>query len=412
MIELQHSGPLNIIGLMSGTSADGVDAAFVTIQGVPPDVTLELRAWACFPFASELRETILAQCDPGRSSVDCLCVLSVALAEEYALASHAVAEMASCPLGDVAAIACHGQTVWHQPNPLRCGTDDHRGTLQIGNAAVLAARTGCTVVSDFRSADMAVGGQGAPLIPFADWALLSSPSEVRAVQNIGGIANVTYMPPDGRLDDIVAFDTGPGNMVIDAVAAALTDGARACDEGGAWAAMGKPSATVIAEIVENHAFFRRPPPKSTGREEFGQGFVRNTFLPACAAARLSGADIVATATALTAETIADAYRRWLPQDALPETIIVGGGGARNLTLMHMLSARLSPARLTTHEEFGIPDDAKEAIGFALLGYETLCGRASNVPSATGAAYRAVLGSITPAPRVYEARRPANAWDQG
>ncbi len=393
-----HSGPMNVIGLMSGTSADGVDAALVTIEGVAPDVRVQLRAFTCVPFAPALRDEILAACDRKTAALDRLCVLSFALGEEYAKAARAVAESASCSLAEVAAIACHGQTVWHQPNPLRCGAGEYRGTMQLGNAAVLAARTGCTVVSDFRSADMAAEGQGAPLIPYADWALLSSPVEARAVQNIGGIANVTYLPAGCSAEGVVAFDTGPGNMVIDAVMSELTGGALTYDDGGEMAASGTASDVVVADVLASHPFFRRPPPKSTGREEFGWPFVRETFLPRCVAAGLSDADIVATATSLTVEAIADAYRRWIPADAWPRAVIVGGGGARNRTLMALLAERLAPARLTTHAEFGIPDDAKEAIGFALLGYETLCGRASNVPSATGAGYRAVLGSITPASR--------------
>ncbi|MBM3492944.1 MAG: anhydro-N-acetylmuramic acid kinase, partial [Armatimonadetes bacterium] len=308
-------------------------------------------------------------------------------------------------MADIAALACHGQTVWHQPSPARCGDGEYRGTMQIVSAATLAARTGCPVVSDFRTADMAAGGQGAPLVPYADWVLLSRAGEARIMLNIGGIANVTYLPSCDRLDRIAAFDTGPGNMVVDGVVRVLTHGAKAYDVDGAWAAAGRPSQVVVESVMATCPFLRQPPPRSTGREQFGRAFVEETFLPSCREARLSDADTVATATSLTAHTIADALSRWpigeTPADQnvadARATVIVGGGGARNSTMMRMLAERLAPARLTTHEEFGIPNDAKEAIAFAILGYATLCGLPSNVPSATGAAYPAVLGSITPAP---------------
>jgi anhydro-N-acetylmuramic acid kinase len=402
-----YSDGTRIIGLMSGTSADGVDAAMVSISGQGRATRVSVLAFITRPFSPVLRSEILTACDAERARVDRLCVLNVALAEEYALAARAVADRADVPLEEVAAIACHGQTVWHQPQPMQCGEQAYRGTLQLGAPAVLAARTGCTVVSDFRSADMAAGGQGAPLVPYADWALLTSDVEARAVQNIGGIANVTYLPARGQLDDVIAFDTGPGNMVIDAVVAALTDGELSYDRDGAWAAEGTPSEAVIADMMESCSFFGLAPPKSTGREQFGRAFVEREFLPRCARAGLNRQDTVATATALTAETIADAYRRWLSGYGMPQTVIVGGGGASNATLIRILAERLSRSRVTRHDEFGIPDDGKEAIAFALLGYETLAGRPANVPSATGAAYRAVLGSITPPPRERGLRWSAN-----
>lgn len=387
-----------IIGLMSGTSADGVDAALVDIRGANRAEVVRCVAFHCVPFPERLRQAILDQCDRERSSVDVLCVLATALAHQYASAAQAVADQAGISLEDVAAIACHGQTVWHQPEPMEGLEGSYRATMQIGSAAAIAAATGCAVISDFRSADMAAGGQGAPLVPYADWALLTRIGEPRAVQNIGGIANVTYLPADGALEGVMAFDTGPGNMVIDQVAAILSHGTMAFDRSGSWAAQGEPAEDVVQRILSDEPFFSCPPPKSTGRELFGREFVERRFLPQCSARGLSDADTMATATALTARSIEIAYRRWLAPRGMPGTAIVGGGGVHNLTLMRMLGSALSPIRLTTHEEFGIHNDAKEAIAFAVLGYETLHGRPSNVPGATGASYPCVLGSVTLPPR--------------
>jgi anhydro-N-acetylmuramic acid kinase len=276
------------------------------------------------------------------------------------------------------------------------------GTLQIGEPAVIAARTGCRVVADFRAADIALGGQGAPLVPFADYALFSTAAETRAVQNLGGIANVTFLPAGGTLDDVRAFDTGPGNMLLDALTRRVTEGAAAFDTDGSLAAQGQAASALLGEFL-THPYFALPPPKSTGREAFGAPFAERFFRFAQAQS-LSPADTLATATALTAETVARAYRDWLLPHAPVQTVILGGGGVHNGTLVRMLAERLAPARLTTHAEFGLPDDAKESVAFALLAYETLHGRPSNVPAATGARGRAILGKIV-LPPADSAQRP-------
>ncbi len=379
----------HMIGLMSGTSVDGVDAALVHIEGSGRSIRVRVLAHTCVPYSDAERCAILRLCDASTSAVPDLCVAGEMLAHRFADASEAVARLAGVPLGEVLAIASHGQTVWHQPALREFGGAVYRGTLQIGSAAELAARTGCAVVSDFRSADMAAGGQGAPLVPYADWALLTSVSEARAVQNIGGIANVTYLPRDASVDRVVAFDTGPGNMVIDALVRLQSGGARSCDEGGQTAARGKVDDALLNELLE-HPFFRQAPPRTTGREEFGAAYAADLWSDA-ARRGIAYADLVATATALTAESIARAYREHLGQ---VDTVVVGGGGAHNRTLMAMLAERLAPARLTTHEEYGIPGDAKEAIAFAILGYEAMMERPSNVPSATGARRPVILGSVT------------------
>ena len=372
-----------LIGLMSGTSADGIDAALVEISGAPPFWNWKLIAFVCLPWSEAIRAEILDACLP-HATVEQMVPLNTRLGEAFAAAAQAVADEANIPLSQIDAIASHGQTVRHIAGGAKSGG---RGTLQIGEAAVIAARTGCRVVSDFRAADMALGGQGAPLVPFADYAFFASTSETRAVQNIGGIANVTYLPKNGTLADLLAFDTGPGNMLMDALVFRLTDGECKFDVNGEMAAQGKIHSGLIQSML-NLSYFAVSPPKSCGREQFGAEFT-DYFLNAANLLKLSPQDILATATALTAETIAQAYRNFLLPRGAIDTVIVGGGGAHNPTLMRMLTERLTPARVTNHAECGLPDDAKEAVAFALLGYETLNGRPSNVPAATGASGPAI-----------------------
>lgn len=382
---------MKIIGLMSGTSADGIDAALVEISGGPGCWDWKLAAFVCLPWPEAIREAILRACLPD-ATVEQIVPLNVELGEKFADAARLVAEKARIALSEIDAIASHGQTVRHisvQAGAMgQCG----RGTLQIGEAAIIAARTGCKIVSDFRAADMALGGQGAPLVPFADYAFFASTTETRAIQNIGGIANVTYLPKNGTLADLIAFDTGPGNMLMDALVFRLTNGERKFDQNGEMAARGQIHSGLL-NIALAAAYFALTPPKSCGREQFGAAFTE-TFWNAAQRFSLSSEDLLATATAFTAESIAQAYRNFLPPRGAMDTVIVGGGGASNLTLMRMLAERSKPARITTHAEFGLPDDAKEAVAFALLAYETLNGRPSNVPAATGASGPAVLGKVS------------------
>lgn len=388
---------MRIIGIMSGTSVDAVDAALVEFREQDGKSTVQLLAFVALPFSSNLRRSILDACDLDRNRVDRTCVLGTALAHQYAEAARQVAREAGVSLIEVDAIACHGQTIWHQPEPLAIGDRAYRGTMQIGSSAVLAAETGVPVVSDFRSADMAAGGQGAPLVPYADFVLFGDSREHRAVQNIGGIANVTHLPAGGDLSSVTAFDTGPGNMVVDEVVRTLTGGNEQFDRDGHLAAAGTPDMKLVNELMDRVPFFSMPPPKSTGRELFGRAFVHEQFLPSARGRGLTLTDMVATATALTAYSIATAYERWLRPRGYPARVIVGGGGVHNQTLMAMLRRFVSPAVFETHADHGIPDDAKEAIAFAILAHATLQGKPANVPSATGARYPAILGSVTPAP---------------
>jgi len=382
--------PQIFVGLMSGTSADGIDAVVAEISGSGRRLCAHVLAHTHQPFPPELRRHILRVCLHG--TVAEICELNFALGERFSRAALAAIRRAKLKPRDIAAIGSHGQTIHHLPNART------PSTLQIGEPAVIAERTGIPTVADFRVRDVAAGGQGAPLVPYADWALFTDHTRPRIVQNIGGIGNLTFLPPRGELDDVIAFDTGPGNMVIDAAVTALTHGRQTFDRDGRLAARGTVSETLLAELM-THPFLRRRPPKTTGREEFGEIFV-GPLLASAQRRRLRPEDMVATATAFTAASIADAYRRFVfPKLKTAELtqfqIILGGGGAHNPTLRRMLARQSGVRELLTHEDFGIANAAKEALAFALLAHETLLGRPGNVPSATGACHAVVLGKLVP-----------------
>jgi anhydro-N-acetylmuramic acid kinase len=376
---------VKVLGLMSGTSADGIDAALTDITGAPPHLNARLILHTHIAFTSEQRAEIFALFDPSTGSVDRICHMNFQLGEWFAAAALQAVAQANLKPTDIDLIGSHGQTIYHAVD----ADSPIKSTLQIGEAAVIAARTGITTVADFRVADVAAGGQGAPLISYIDWLLLRHESRCRAIQNIGGIANVTYLAP-GDDSAVIAFDTGPGNMLIDAAVNSATDGEQTYDEDGAWAASGKVDRALLAELMA-HPFLSRRPPKTTGREQFGVHYA-NELWSRAQSQGISDADLVATLTAFTAKSIADAYRRFLPQ--MPDEVILGGGGAKNPILLALLREALDPIAVTTHEALGIPDDAKEALAFAVLAYETLHGRAGNLPNCTGASRRTVLGKIT------------------
>jgi anhydro-N-acetylmuramic acid kinase len=351
-----------------------------------------------------------------------VCELNVLVGEAFAQTAIAAAAAAGLTLDQIDLIASHGQTVYHQVAP-----DRARSTLQLGAPAVIAETTGRTVLADFRPRDIAAGGQGAPLVPYLDMLLWSHPSRSRALQNIGGIANVTYLPATGRprtenreprtvsspLSVVsyngqrttdngqpIAFDTGPGNALIDEAARALTSGASDYDRDGAWAASGRADERLLAEWLGD-PYFLQPPPKSTGREYFSRAYAQRC-LDVARGRGLSDADIIATLTALTARSIAQAYARFLP--ALPDELILSGGGARNPTLLRMLAEALPATAIRRSEELGLASGAKEALAFAALGYASLHGWPANVPSCTGARHPAVLGSLTPGDNYLELLR--------
>jgi anhydro-N-acetylmuramic acid kinase len=369
-----------VIGLQSGTSADGTDAALCAISGHGEATHLQMRAFVTAPFPRALQERIFRVSEADATA---LCDLDVLLGEAFAEAAHAVCAAAGVAMSDVDLIGSHGQTAVHHPR----SAGALGATLQIGEAAVIAERTGRPVVSDFRVRDVAAGGEGAPLVPLVDHLLFHprTPGRRRALQNIGGIANVTLI--GASLAELVAFDTGPGNMPLDAVARAASGGADACDHDGRRAARGTVDAALLAEL-HRHPYLAQQLPKSTGRETFGKDFV----YPLLARFGSRMDDLLATLTRFVAETIARAYREVLP--AMPDEVYVSGGGALNPTLMRELAEALAPIPVAGSAALGIDPQAKEAIAFAVLANQTLFGAAGNVPAVTGASGARVLGKIS------------------
>jgi anhydro-N-acetylmuramic acid kinase len=386
--------PMTVAGIMSGTSADGIDVAFTRIepnQENPAYPKLDLLGHAGFPFSSALRRAVLASMDAPKISTAELARLNWRLGQAYAEALSAARERHPWALD---LIGCHGQTIYHQATPARYLGRTAACTWQIGEMAIMAQQSGVPVVSNFRPADMVAGGQGAPLVSLLDYVLFRHPARGRVLQNLGGIGNLTALPPDAAPGDVVAFDTGPGNMVIDQLMQQLFH--RTFDRGGRIGARG----TVLEKIVSarlQEPFFRARPPKTAGREQFGAAYTKS-FLAACRKAKGRPEDAIATATALTAQSVGLAYSQFL-RDRMGKTpvdFIVSGGGARNLTLMRMLQQQLAPLGCTVgaSDAMGLPAEAKEAAAFALLAYETWHRRPGNVPPATGATRAVVLGEIT------------------
>jgi len=398
-----------VAGVMSGTSADGINIAIVRIRekksrnsaatalkaiaasgrvGQPNGI--DLLGHAEFSYPAKVRAAVLAAMNATQASVANLSRLNSLLGELYADAVLATARRFRVK---VDLVGCHGQTLYHQGEPQAFLGRKITTTWQTGEAAIIASRVGAPVVSDFRPADMAAGGKGAPLVPYLDYLWFRDAKIGRIVQNIGGIGNLSAIPAGATADAVIAFDTGPGNMVIDAVTEKLFG--KPFDRGGKIAASGEVLEPVVAKLLERE-FFRARPPKTAGREEFGREFVRE-FLRACGRARKQ--DVVATATAVTARSICDAIERFVVGDAKKKPfheLIVSGGGARNATLIAMLAECLAPIGIVVRfsDEFGLPSEAKEAAAFAVMAYETWNRRPSNVPSATGARRDAVLGKIS------------------
>lgn len=377
---------MRIIGLMSGTSADGVDACVASIGGRGARLSARVEAFLSVPYTRTVRRRVTEV-----GSVEEVCRLNFELGELFARAALMVCKQAAIAPSDVDAIGSHGQTIRHAADGPR------RSTLQIAEPCVIAQRTGITTVADFRTRDIAAGGCGAPLVPIVDFLLLADKKVDRVALNIGGIANVTLLPAGCAAGDVVAFDTGPGNMVIDGLVARLTGSRKTFDRGGKLAARGRVIEPILASLLRDPYYMTRPP-KSTGREKYGLHFADRLL----ARRRPGGAtdeDILATATALTALTIADAIRRQSGargrHGAATLEVIASGGGVCNATMMRMIREAMPEARVVTSDELGIPADAKEALAFAVLAWLTLHGRPGNVLGATGAAEQVVLGKIVP-----------------
>lgn len=379
-----------VIGLMSGTSADGMHAALVEISGVGESANARVVGFSHKEYSPEIRERIFSLFQSDCSAA-LICEMNFALGEISAQAALKLAEQHG-GIETIHLIASHGQTIAHLPEE-RSPLTPAGATLQIGEAAVIAERTGVTTVADFRVAEVATGGQGAPLTPFADYVLFRHPARGRAIQNLGGIGNVTFLPAGCRLDEITAFDTGPGNMLIDAVVSQLTAGKLAYDKDGLLAASGQANEGLLAWLM-SHEFIHRQPPKTAGREQFG-AVLAGQFLARAKERGLSTEDAIATVTVFTAASIADAYRRFLFAKGRVDEVILGGGGTYNITLRRGIEERLPGIAVCTHEDFGIPGHAKEALAFALLGNETMLGHPSSLPGVTGAGRPALLGKIIP-----------------
>jgi anhydro-N-acetylmuramic acid kinase len=393
--------PAICIGLISGTSVDGIDVAIVEISGHASDASVRLLAFDTLPYAEPVRTELLALYDDQSNAVARLCSLNFSIGEAFAQATATVAERTGIDLATVEVIGSHGQTVWHQPAHDPAWPLSTPSTLQIGEASVIAAITGAPVMADFRVADMAVGGQGAPLAPYFDWAIMTDPEKGRCVQNIGGIGNVTWLPAGAALDDVVAFDTGPGNILIDGLVTLLTRGEQTFDRDGVFAAQGSMIPGMVDHLLED-PYLSNAPPKSTGREYYGMPQVRALMaeidLPEGALTgdddtmRQRGCDLVATVTAYTARSIGDAYRRWLPE--LPDEVLVNGGGCRNPVLMRMIASDLPGIPVMATDAIGYDGDAKEALAFALIAHDSLAGYPTNIPGATGARRAVPLGKLT------------------
>jgi len=386
--------PMTVAGIMSGTSADGIDVAFTHIApnvDDPEFPALKLLGHAGFPFPPALRRAVLASMNAESIATAELARLNWRLGQAYTEALEAALKRNPCRLD---LIGCHGQTIYHQATPARYLGRDAACTWQIGEMAMLAERSGVPVVSNFRPADMVVGGKGAPLVPLLDYVLFRHPTRGRVLQNLGGIGNLTALPPKVGPLQVVAFDTGPGNMVIDQLMQQLFG--KPFDRGGKTGSRGSVIKSVVSARLRE-PFFQARPPKAAGREEFGSDYAAR-FLEACTSAGGSPEDAIATATALTACSVGLAYSSFLfkSMNQAPVDFIVSGGGARNLTLMKMLREQLEPQGCTVQasDDLGLPAEAKEAAAFALLAYETWHRRPGNIPSATGAARPVILGEIT------------------
>ena len=378
-----------VVGLMTGTSADAVDAVLVRLKGEGLAATHEVLAERESPLEDDLRNEVLAVAAAKSLEPERLMRLDVRLAEVYSDAVHGIAEEAGVKLTAICAIGSHGQTVRHLP---RSGST-RALTLQLGSASTLAERTGVTVVSDFRKRDTAAGGEGAPLVPIADWWLFRSEKESRVLLNLGGMANVTWLKKGSGLADVIAFDTGPGNAVLDGLVRAGTQGLARHDDAGKLAASGRVHEALLEELLAD-PFFSLPPPRSTGRERFGDGYAER-LAEVSESMGLSLEDTLATAVELTAASIERAVREHLAPRGKVDAVYASGGGVRNVSLMLALRRRLDGIRLERLDELGVSAGTKEALAFAFLAHLTLCGEPGNVPGATGARHPVVLGSITP-----------------
>ncbi len=386
---LQQNTDRLVAGMISGTSADGVDCAIARVSGTGSNISVKVLAFGSVPYPDELRALVMANSDESTSSVKELSQLNFRIAIEFASTLREACAKAGIEVSDLDLVGSHGQTVHHVPDTEIVAGVPTRSTLQIGDPSVLANLIGVTVIGDFRVADMALGGQGAPLVPYGDYALFMDQQIHRVLLNLGGIANVTILAAGSSPESVTAFDTGPANMIIDALMGRLFD--QPFDEGGQRAGTGTVCRPLLNEML-NDPYFHRPPPKSTGRERFGTAYV-DTFLESGRRNGCDGADLVTTASELTVRTVASAILDFADLGGGRFQLIVGGGGAHNAYLMRRLAESLPGAAVSTTGAHGIDPDAREAVCFAVMAHETMNEKPTAIAAVTGASGAAILGKI-------------------
>jgi anhydro-N-acetylmuramic acid kinase len=390
---------MRVMGMMSGTSADGIDVALARLSGVPPSISAKLEQHHQVSFPAGVREDILRLANGGPTTTEEISRLNFVLGEEFGRAALEACRRWRVPIAKIGLIGSHGQTIFHQGIASRHrGTRHIASTLQIGEPSIIAERTGVTTIADFRPADMAAGGQGAPLVPFVDFLLYRHAKRGRVALNIGGIANVTVIPASAHPQDVFAFDTGPGNMIVDALVESFTRGRQRYDRDARMALRGKMIPTLLNKMMRE-PYLRKAPPKTAGREQFGRGYVE-TILAWGRRHRARPEDLVRTATLFTSLSIVGAFRRFILRRVRVDELIVAGGGARNPLMIAQLAAGLPGVEMIPADRFGVRAEAKEAFAFAVLAYGAYHGRMNNLPSATGARHAAILGKLV------------NGWRQG
>ncbi|MFG6147792.1 anhydro-N-acetylmuramic acid kinase [Halobacillus sp. B23F22_1] len=377
------------IGLMSGTSLDGIDAVLVESvyneEGLPFRIIESLTK----SYDEEIYESIMRICDPETAKIEEVSAMNMYLGKKFADVVHQLLQKAKMKPEDIHFISSHGQTIFHQP---LAGQKSYelKNTFQIGDLSVLSEETGIAVVGDFRTADMAVGGQGAPLVSYLDYLMFGRDGKARALQNIGGIGNVTYIPSNGDVSCTLSFDTGPGNMVIDAVVHSITNGKWSYDHEGKLARKGNIDKELLSQLMD-HEYFQSPLPKTTGRELFGQSFAARMMEDF---KHIAEEDLVTTVSEWTVESIVKGYRDFIEVDGVHlDEVIIGGGGSYNLYILERLQQKMQHLKVRTIDDFGVPSSFKEALAFAVMGYQTIIGKENQIPSATGAERSVIMGKI-------------------
>jgi len=381
------------VGLMSGTSVDGIDVVVAEFKLVKGFIRHKLLFFKKYSFPSSIRKRIFNIMSDSFPSTKDICQLNFELAYLYANAVNKILKVSGLDKDKIFVIGSHGQTIYHIPQGTK--VDDKKltpSTLQIGDGSVIAELTRIPTISDFRTRDIAVGGHGAPLVPFADFHLLTHPSKNRVLQNIGGVANSTFLKANGKIEDIIAFDNGPGNMIIDYAVSYFTNGKQAFDKDGRLARKGKVNKIILSELLK-HPYYKNNPPKTTGREMFGKDYCEK-IIRQFKISKKDMYDFIATVTALTAITITDSYKKFIMNRERIDEVLLAGGGAYNQALVEMIKNELPDVEVKTIEDIGFNSDAKEALSFALLAYATMLNIPNNVPSATGAKKTVVLGKIS------------------